>query len=86
MITPTSITLNTYMLDVENKIAMNIFGASQADLLYEIKEDVFIRPAGMFRIYLNGSDTSTNYGNVHGHILSYRVFAFQYLIQLNLKA
>jgi hypothetical protein len=65
---------NTYVLDLEEKIAINIFGKSQADLLYEIEGDGFIRPAGMYKIYLKETDTSSNYRNVHGHILRYLVF------------
>ncbi len=52
--TSSSTTPNTYVLDVGDKIAINIFGASQADLLYEIEEDGFIRPKGMYKIYLKG--------------------------------
>lgn len=52
--TSSSTTPNTYVLDVGDKIAINIFGASQADLLYEIEEDGFIRPLGMYKIYLKG--------------------------------
>lgn len=49
-----STTPNSYVLDVGDKIAINIFGASQADLLYEIEEDGFIRPSGMYKIYMKG--------------------------------
>ena len=52
--TSSSTTPNSYVLDVGDKIAINIFGASQADLLYEIEEDGFIRPSGMYKIYLKG--------------------------------
>lgn len=52
--TSSSTTPNSYVLDVGDKIAINIFGASQADLLYEIEEDGFIRPTGMYKIYLKG--------------------------------
>jgi len=52
--TSSSTTPNSYVLDVGDKIAINIFGASQADLLYEIEEDGFIRPTRMPKIYLKG--------------------------------
>ena len=52
--TSSSTTPNSYVLDVGDKIAINIFGSSQADLLYEIEEDGFIRPSGMYKIYLKG--------------------------------
>lgn len=52
--TSSSTTPHSYVLDVGDKIAINIFGASQADLLYEIEEDGFIRPSGMYKIYLKG--------------------------------
>jgi protein involved in polysaccharide export with SLBB domain len=52
--TSSSTTPNSYVLDVGDKIAINIFGASQADLLYEIEEDGFIRPSGMYKVYLKG--------------------------------
>ena len=45
---------NTYVLDAGDRLAVNIFGTSQADLLYEIEEDGFIRPAGLYKIYLRG--------------------------------
>jgi protein involved in polysaccharide export with SLBB domain len=50
-------TPDSYVLDVGDKIAINIFGASQADLMYEIEEDGFIRPSKatrMSKIYLKG--------------------------------
>jgi protein involved in polysaccharide export with SLBB domain len=43
-----------YVLDVGDKININIFGTSQADLIYQIEEDGFIRPTGMYKIYLKG--------------------------------
>ena len=43
-----------YVLDAGDKIAINIFGTSQADLIYEIEEDGFIRPTGLYKIYLKG--------------------------------
>ncbi len=49
-----STTPNSYVLDVGDKIAINIFGASQADLIYKIGEDGFIRPSGLYKIYLKG--------------------------------
>ncbi len=52
--TSSSTTPNSYVLDVGDKIAINIFGASQADLLYEIEDDGFIRPSGMYKVYLKG--------------------------------
>ena len=45
-----------YVLDAGDKLAINIFGTSQADLLYEIEEDGFIRPSGLYKIYLRGVD------------------------------
>ncbi len=45
---------NSYVLDAGDKIAINIFGQSQADLIYEIEEDGFIRPSGMYKVYLKG--------------------------------
>lgn len=53
----TSTTPNSYVLDVGDKIAINIFGASQADFVYEIEEDGFIRPSAgtrVAKIYLKG--------------------------------
>lgn len=52
--TSTSTTPDTYVLDVGDKLAINIFGVSQADLIYEIEEDGFIRPANVYKIYLKG--------------------------------
>ncbi len=52
--TSSSTTPNSYVLDVGDKIAINIFGASQADLIYEIEDDGFIRPTGLYKIYLKG--------------------------------
>ena len=55
--TSTSTTPNSYVLDAGDKIAINIFGASQADFVYEIEDDGFIRPSGGTRvgkIYLKG--------------------------------
>lgn len=52
--TSSSTTPNTYVLDVGDKIAINIFGTSQADFIYEIDDDGFIRPRGMYKIYLRG--------------------------------
>lgn len=43
-----------YILDVGDKIAINIFGRSQADLIYQIENDGFIRPSGMYKVYLKG--------------------------------
>ena len=45
---------NSYVLDAGDKVAVSIFGRSQADLIYEIEEDGFIRPTGMYKIYLKG--------------------------------
>lgn len=53
-----SSTPDNYVLDVGDKIAINIFGASQADLIYEIQEDGFIRPSGTSKIYLRGVSLS----------------------------
>ncbi|MBO6518067.1 MAG: SLBB domain-containing protein [Bacteroidia bacterium] len=55
--TSSSTTPSHYVLDVGDKIAINIFGASQADLIYEIQEDGFIRPSKatkVAKIYLRG--------------------------------
>lgn len=45
---------SSYVLDAGDKVAISIFGKSQADLIYEIEEDGFIRPTGMYKIYLKG--------------------------------
>jgi len=52
--TKSSSTPNHYILDVGDKITINIFGLSQADLIYQIENDGFIRPSGMYKIYLKG--------------------------------
>ncbi|MFT5725700.1 MAG: protein involved in polysaccharide export with SLBB domain [Bacteroidia bacterium] len=52
--TSSTTTPDSYVLDVGDKIAINIFGASQTDLLYEIQDDGFIRPRGIAKIYLRG--------------------------------
>jgi protein involved in polysaccharide export with SLBB domain len=52
--TSTSTTPDSYILDVGDKLAINIFGVSQADLIYEIEEDGFIRPSNMLKVYLKG--------------------------------
>jgi len=52
--TSTSTTPDSYILDVGDKLAINIFGVSQADLIYEIEGDGFIRPSNMYKIYLKG--------------------------------
>lgn len=52
--TSSSTTPDNYVLDVGDKIAINIFGASQADLIYQIEPDGFIRPTNMYKIYLKG--------------------------------
>ena len=52
--TKTSGTPDYYILDVGDKITINIFGLSQADLIYQIENDGFIRPSGMYKIYLKG--------------------------------
>jgi protein involved in polysaccharide export with SLBB domain len=49
-----SSTPDHYILDVGDKITINIFGLSQADLIYQIENDGFIRPSGMYKIYLKG--------------------------------
>jgi protein involved in polysaccharide export with SLBB domain len=43
-----------YVLDAGDQLAINIFGTSQDDLLYEIEEDGFIRPTGLYKVYLRG--------------------------------
>jgi protein involved in polysaccharide export with SLBB domain len=45
---------DNYVLDAGDELAINIFGISQADYLYTIEEDGFIRPAGLYKIYLRG--------------------------------
>ena len=50
----TASTPDYYVLDVGDKISINIFGTSQDDLIYQIEEDGFIRPKGMYKIYLKG--------------------------------
>ncbi len=54
--TKSSGTPDHYVLDVGDKITINIFGQSQADLIYQIENDGFIRPSGMYKIYLKGLD------------------------------
>lgn len=43
-----------YVLDEGDEIAINIFGVSQADLVYQIDKDGFIRPSNIPKIYLKG--------------------------------
>ena len=50
----TASTPDYYVLDAGDKISINIFGISQDDLIYQIEEDGFIRPKGMYKIYLKG--------------------------------
>jgi len=45
---------DNYVLDVGDQIAITIFGASQADVTYEIEKDGFIRPSNLPKIYLKG--------------------------------
>ena len=52
--TKSSSTPDYYILDVGDKITINIFGLSQADLIYQVENDGFIRPTGMYKIYLKG--------------------------------
>ncbi|PCJ67830.1 MAG: hypothetical protein COA58_01445 [Bacteroidetes bacterium] len=52
--TQTSTPPDNYILGVGDKITINIFGRSQADLIYQIENDGFIRPSGMYKIYLKG--------------------------------
>lgn len=52
--TQTSTPPDNYILDVGDKISINIFGRSQADLIYQIENDGFIRPTGMYKVYLKG--------------------------------
>lgn len=47
-------TPDNYVLDAGDQLAINIFGTSQADLLYIIEEDGFIRPTGLYKVYLRG--------------------------------
>ncbi|PCJ67859.1 MAG: hypothetical protein COA58_01600 [Bacteroidetes bacterium] len=48
-----------YVLDVGDEIAINIFGVSQADLVYQIDKDGFIRPSNIPKIYLKGVTLET---------------------------
>lgn len=50
----TRFTPDNYLLGVGDRLAVNIFGLSQADLSYEIEEDGFIRPSGLYKIYVKG--------------------------------
>jgi len=43
-----------YVLDAGDEIAVNIFGISQADLVYQIDKDGFIRPTNVPKVYLKG--------------------------------
>ncbi len=43
-----------YVLDEGDEVAINIFGVSQADLVYQIDKDGFIRPSNIPKIYLKG--------------------------------
>jgi len=52
--TQTGSTPDHYILDVGDKVTINIFGKSQADLIYQIENDGFIRPSGMYKINLKG--------------------------------
>ncbi|MCB9246151.1 MAG: SLBB domain-containing protein [Flavobacteriales bacterium] len=52
--TQSATTPDSYILDVGDKLAINIFGVSQADLIYEIEEDGFVRPSNVPKIYLKG--------------------------------
>lgn len=52
--TTSNYTPSNYLLDHGDEITINIFGPSQADLVYEIESDGFIRPTGMPKIYLKG--------------------------------
>ena len=50
----TSTPPDNYVLGVGDKISINIFGRSQADLIFQIENDGFIRPSGMYKVYLKG--------------------------------
>jgi protein involved in polysaccharide export with SLBB domain len=43
-----------YVLDAGDEIAINIFGISQADLVYQVDKDGFIRPTNIPKVYLKG--------------------------------
>jgi protein involved in polysaccharide export with SLBB domain len=45
---------DSYILGAGDEINVSIFGASQADLQFEIGEDGFISPSNMPRVYLKG--------------------------------
>ena len=44
----------TYILGVNDVIAVSIWGASEEDLIFEINKDGYIKPEGIPRIYLKG--------------------------------
>ena len=44
----------TYILGVNDVIAISIWGASEEDLIFEINNDGYIKPEGIPRIYLKG--------------------------------
>jgi len=52
--TKNAATPDNYVLDAGDKLIVNIFGVSQADLVYEIDEEGFISPSNMYKIYLKG--------------------------------
>ena len=64
---------DSYILSSGDKISINIFGASQADLQFEVEADGFIRPSGLPKIYLKG----LSYGDAK--VLLARRFAQGYL-------
>jgi protein involved in polysaccharide export with SLBB domain len=66
---------DSYMLSSGDIISINIFGASQADLQFEIEADGFIRPSGLPKIYLKG----LSYGDAK--VLLARRFAQGYLFK-----
>jgi protein involved in polysaccharide export with SLBB domain len=47
-------TPDNYVLDKGDQLSITIFGASQADVAYEIEEDGYIRPTNLPKIYLRG--------------------------------
>lgn len=73
--TSSTTTPDSYVLDVGDKIAINIFGASQTDLLYEIQDDGFIRPRGIAKIYLRGVSLKNAKSLLQGRFQQSHVFS-----------
>lgn len=65
---------DSYPLRAGDRIAVSIFGTSQADLLLEIGSDGFIRPPRMPRIYLQGVSLGRARELLRNRFRSYYVF------------